>query len=145
MTPPLDDYMVRMKNLHSRYCLPASVMTLFGALGEQQRGYDPDALGRLMRMSPGMRKACTDTISQLAMVMQKNQDPSTISECTELIKSCTEMLALASKSIHSDIVTALASMTPIAFLFSLDCSGSSRLVTLYGTGPSHELTKLLTI
>lgn len=76
-------------------------MTLFGALGEQQRGYDPDALGRLMRMSPGMRKACTDTISQLAMVMQKNQDPSTITECTELIKSCTEMLALASRLICS--------------------------------------------
>lgn len=72
-------------------------MTLFGALGEQQRGYDSDALGRLMRMSPGMRKACTDTIAQLAMVMQKNQDPSIICECTELIKSCTEMLALASK------------------------------------------------
>lgn len=97
MAPPLDAYMIRMKNLHKRYSLPSSVMTLFTALGEQQRGYDPDALGRLMRMSPGMRKACTDTISQLAMVMQRNQASSTIAECTELIKSCTEMLALASK------------------------------------------------
>lgn len=97
MAPPLDAYMIRMKNLHNRYSLPSSAMTLFGALGEQQRGYDPDALGRLMRMSPGMRKACTDTISQLAMVMQRNQDSSTIAECTELIKCCTEMLALASK------------------------------------------------
>lgn len=48
------------------------------------------------------------------MVMQRNQDPSTISECTELIKSCTEMLALASKSIFSKIVTALAIVMPIA-------------------------------
>lgn len=93
--------MVRMKNLHQRYSLPASVMTLFRALGEQQRGYDPDSLGRLMRMSVGMRKACTDTIYQLAMVMQKNQDPDTVLECTELIRSCTEMLDLASKMMPS--------------------------------------------
>lgn len=95
--PPLDDYIVRMKGLHTRYSLPSTVMILFKALGEKQRGYDPDGLGRIMRMSPGMRKACTDSISQMAMVMLKNQDPSTIAECTELIQSCTQMLALASK------------------------------------------------
>lgn len=101
-------------------------MNLFGALGEQQRGYDPDALGRLMRMSPGMRKACTDTISQLAMVMQKNQDPSTISECTELIRSCTEMLALASKSIFSRYDHSLAHFDPF-------CSCNLFILfTLYG-------------
>lgn len=97
MAPLLDDYTIRLRNLHKRYKLSQTVMGLFKALGEHRRGYDPDALGRLMRMSPGMRKACTDTISQLAKVMQNDQSHSTVAECTELIQNCTEMLALASK------------------------------------------------
>lgn len=94
---PLNNYTVQLKNLHKQYKLSQSVMSLFKALDEHRRGFDPDALGRLMRMSPGMRKACTDTISQLAKVMQKKQDPSTVAECTELIQNCTEILALASE------------------------------------------------
>lgn len=97
MAPLFDDYIIRLKNLHNRYKLSQTVMGLFRALGEHRRGYDPDALGRLMRMSPGMRKACTDTISQLAKAMQKDLSPSTIAECTELIQNCTDMLAMASK------------------------------------------------
>lgn len=94
---PLDGYTIQLKNLHKRYKLSQSVLNLFKALDEHRSGYDPDTLSRLMRMSPGMRKACTDTISQLAKVMQKKKDPSTVTECTELIQNCTEILALASE------------------------------------------------
>lgn len=93
----LDSYTVQLKNLHKRYKLSQNILSLFKALDEHRSGFDSEALGRLMRMSPGKRKACTDTISQLAKVMQKNQDPSTVAECTELIQNCTEILALASE------------------------------------------------
>lgn len=95
---PLDDYSIQIRNWHKRYKLSETVMGLFKTLGEHNRGVgDPGALGRLMRMSPGMRKALTDTISQLAKTMHKKADPFTLSECTELIQGCTEILSFASK------------------------------------------------
>lgn len=95
----LDYYTIQLKNLHKRYKLTQSVLNLFKALDDYRSGIDPDALPRLIRISPGMRKACTDTISQLAKVMQNKQDSSSVADCTELIQNCTEILALASESI----------------------------------------------
>lgn len=97
MAPPLDEYIVKLNNWHKRYKLSDSIMNLFETLGHHRRGNDRDALGRLMRTSPRSRKACTDTISQLAKIMAKNPNPVTISECTELIQACTEILNSGSK------------------------------------------------
>lgn len=99
MVPPrLDSYSMRMRNLHSRYGLSKNVTELFIALDNHRLGVqDSDALGRTLRMSSHMRILCTDTIASLAEAMQKNPTPDCISECTELIKGCTDMLALASK------------------------------------------------
>ncbi|KAF3770120.1 hypothetical protein M406DRAFT_224830, partial [Cryphonectria parasitica EP155] len=89
-------YTIQMRNLHKRYNLSPEIMALFRKMGDHHHGYeDPDALGRLMRMSLNARKTCTDTISHLAKAMQKKCDQSTISECTELIQGCTELLSLA--------------------------------------------------
>lgn len=111
---PLDSYTIQVKNLHKRYKLSQSVLNLFKALDEHRSGYEPDTLSKLMRMSPGMRKACTDTISQLAKVMQKKKDPSTVTECTEIIQNCTEILALASELTPSSFLPPPYATTPIS-------------------------------
>lgn len=98
MEPKLDEYIIQMRNLHRRYGLSKNVMQLFKAFGEHHRGTSsPEALGRWLRSSPLMRKACTDTISSLAKEIQKNPTPDCIAECGELISSCTDMLNLASE------------------------------------------------
>lgn len=97
MGPPLDDYTLKMRNLHQRYGLSENVLELFKAYGEHHRGVQPpDALGRLLRTSTLMR-ACTDTITSLTTAMQKNSTPECIGECSEIITCCTDMLIIASK------------------------------------------------
>lgn len=98
MAPRLDDYVLRMRNLHKRYDLSKNVLELFRAYGEHHRGTkSPEELGRWLRTSPLLRRACTDTISSLAAAMQKNPTHECITECGEIITCCTEMLNLASK------------------------------------------------
>ncbi|KAJ0118472.1 hypothetical protein J7T55_009255 [Diaporthe amygdali] len=105
MAPKLDEYIIQMRNLHKRYGLSKNVMQLFKAFGEHHRGASsPEALGRWLRSSPLMRKACTDTISSLAKEIQKNPTPDCIAECGELISSCTEMLNLANESKQGTIL-----------------------------------------
>lgn len=97
MGPPLDDFTLKMRNLHQRYGLSEHALELFRAYGEHHRGIqDPDALGRRLRTSAFMR-ACTDTITLLTTAMQKNPTPECITECSEVITCCTEMLNLASE------------------------------------------------
>lgn len=97
MGPPLDDYTLKMRNLHRRYGLSDNVLELFKAYGEYHRGVESaDALGRRLRTSTLM-KACTDTITSLATAMQKNPTHECITECSEIITCCSEMLNLASE------------------------------------------------
>ncbi|KAK7733945.1 hypothetical protein SLS53_008097 [Cytospora paraplurivora] len=94
----MDAYSIQMRNLHRRYNLSKNALRLFTALDEHRNSpRDPDALARLLRMSPHMRQACTDTISLLAGAMLKTPTPECIRECTELITCCTDMLALANQ------------------------------------------------
>lgn len=147
---PLDSYTIQLKNLHKRYKLSQSILNLFRALDDHRSGSDPEALGRLMRMSPGKRKACTDTIAQLARVMQKKQEPSTVAECTEIIQNCAELLALASESIISwsharrkETSTYSFPLSPpqIAYWLSIHRSllHPDRFISL-STGPASRLT-----
>lgn len=97
MSPPLDDYILKMRNLHQRYGLSENVLELFRAYGEHHRGTaPPEALGRRLRTS-NLTRACTDTITSLAVAMQKNPTPECIAECSEIINCCSEMLNLASE------------------------------------------------
>ncbi|ROW14399.1 hypothetical protein VPNG_03978 [Cytospora leucostoma] len=99
----MDAYSLQMRNLHRRYNLSKGALQLFTALDEHRNGpKDPDALARMLRMSPHMRQACTDTISSLAEAMQKQPTPDCIRECTELITCCTDMLALANQPKKED-------------------------------------------
>lgn len=97
MGPPLDDYTLKMRNLHKRYGLSDSVLELFKAYGEHHRGiHAPDELGRRLRTST-LLKTCTDTITSLTMAMRKNPTPECITECSDIITCCSEILDLASK------------------------------------------------
>lgn len=97
MGPPLDDYILKMRNLHVKYGLSETVLQLFRAYGEHHRGVEsPDVLGRRLRTSM-FRKACTDTITSLAAAMQKKPTAECIAECTEIITCCSEMLNHASE------------------------------------------------
>lgn len=46
-------------------------------------------------------RTCTNTISSLALTMQRNPTPECMAECNEIIACCTEMLNIASES-YSD-------------------------------------------
>lgn len=97
MGPPLDDYTLKMRNLHKRYGLSDSALELFKAYGEHHRGiHAHDELGRRFRTS-SLWKTCTDTITSLTTAMQKDPSPECITECSEIITCCSEMLNLASE------------------------------------------------
>lgn len=99
MGPPLDDYTLKMRNLHKRYGLSDSALELFKAYGEHHRGiHAHDELGRRFRTS-SLWKTCTDTITSLTTAMQKDPSPECITECSEIITCCSEMLNLASEFI----------------------------------------------
>lgn len=98
MYPPLDDRVLQERSLHERYQLSDNVVGLFRVYGEHHRGLEPpEALGRRLRTSTLMR-TCTDTISFLAVAMQKNPAPECMAECSEIIACCTEMLNIANES-----------------------------------------------
>ena len=59
-------YIQRLKCLHTRYKLSENAIRLLKALDDHHTGAaQDDALGRLVRLSPSMRKATTETIAKV--------------------------------------------------------------------------------
>lgn len=87
-------YVAKMKNLPARYGISRNMQSLLRSLDDHHTGaIDDQQLGRVVRMSPNMRKAVTETIAKLASIMEK--EPAEIKDCLALIKNCTEILAAA--------------------------------------------------
>jgi len=64
--PAKSFYVQRLKCLHTRYKLSDNAIRLLKALDDHHTGAaQDDALGRLVRLSPNMRKAATETIAKV--------------------------------------------------------------------------------
>ncbi|KAK3340905.1 hypothetical protein B0H65DRAFT_275711 [Neurospora tetraspora] len=83
-------------NLHARYGLSDNAKKLLRAHDHwRMGGLERDQLGRLVRMSPDMRKSITDTITKCAEIMRKK--PAEVKNCIDIIQACTEILDAADK------------------------------------------------
>ncbi|PSR94458.1 hypothetical protein BD289DRAFT_472520 [Coniella lustricola] len=94
----LDEYDINLLQLQEKYDLSDNVVSLMRKLEDCKRGVcDPDAVGRIVRVSQEMRKACTDTLSQLAWYIKPESDGPTVKECRSLIINCADLLEMANE------------------------------------------------
>lgn len=90
-------YADSLLNTFKRLRLSSNVISLLKSLDEVRQGsIQEDDLGRKIRISPSHRKALLDTISQCTDTMVKGSSES--GECAIIIKKCTDMIEITSKS-----------------------------------------------
>jgi hypothetical protein len=87
-------YAAQTLDLYKKYKLSENAKSLLKALDDYQFGrIDEAELGRLVRLSPNMRKAITETIARCAKVM--GEKPAEMKNCIEIIQNCTVILSIA--------------------------------------------------
>ena len=87
-------YAAATQRLHKRLDLNRNAEALLRAHDEFKLGKsDRDTLGRMVRGSPGNRRAIADTIDQLAEAIVKHPEDS--ANCLKLIHIYTEILKIA--------------------------------------------------
>lgn len=91
-----DWYFLAMEKVPQKYGLSKNAQQLLQYLDDvKAKMMDEYELGRMVRMSNENRKAITDTIRKVALLMQKQ--PKEQKNCIKLIEMCTEILDIASE------------------------------------------------
>jgi len=109
-----------MLNLHKKYGLSQNAKKLLQAHDDWKLGrIDQDELGRIVRMSPNLRKAIIDTITKVNNAMKKKPEESKI--CCEIIQACTEILNALGKPPYPLIVSAFLSFQIFTLSLFVQC------------------------
>ncbi|KAF4817097.1 hypothetical protein CGCSCA5_v006115 [Colletotrichum siamense] len=91
-----DWYFLAMEKVPQKYGLSKNAQQLLQYLDDvKAKMMDEYELGRMVRMSNENRKAITDTIRKVALLMQKQ--PKEQKNCIKLIEMCTEILDIANR------------------------------------------------
>lgn len=87
---------LKMMNVPARFGLSANVLQMFHQLDDYHMGLiSEDELGKMVRLSPQMRKSITETIAKCAGIMEKK--PEEMKTCVAVIQNCTEILTAAGR------------------------------------------------
>ena len=91
-------YAQQLLNFPARYSLSTNAVNLLRAHDEWKTGrIETCELGRIVRMSPNMRKAITETITRCAELIGRSKNTDDDSNLVKIITACTEMLTAAGK------------------------------------------------
>ena len=115
---------LKMMNIPARFGLSANVAKMLRQLDDYHMGHiSEDELGKMVRLSPQMRKSITETISKCAGIMEKK--PEEVKYCVAIIQSCTEILTAAGKFLPPRSPT--TSFHHITLPHQLRCAGGQKL------------------